>query len=139
MRLLEVFRDFEVLVEGRGQFGRYRQLFKIEPRKERRRITEEDLRRYVRRLQEKYPNEGFRLRKWKGLWVIDKPSYRVERGKKVRDWRRIPIYIDLSAQRFFVPAWYVKKKRKLTNYVVMRTLGTLGISRSRYVGTIGRS
>jgi len=45
----------------------------------------------------------------------------------------VPIYVDLKKQRFYVPASYVKRRRRLVNYICMVTLGSLGISQSKYV------
>jgi len=45
---------------------------------------------------------------------------------------KVPIYVDLETQTFYVPKTYLKRKRKLVNYILMRTLGALGISQSKY-------
>jgi len=69
--LKEVFRDFEVIVKGRGHKGKYEQLFKVEPKRDPNTITLDDLRAYVESLKQKYPNRGFKLRKYRNLHVID--------------------------------------------------------------------
>jgi len=56
------------------------------------------------------------------------------RRKVKRKKDAIPIYVDLSKQRFFVPESHVKRKRRLVNYIIMITLGSLGVSQSQYLG-----
>jgi len=45
---------------------------------------------------------------------------------------RVPIYVCLETQTFYVPKTYLKRKRRLTNYILMRTLGARGVSQSKY-------
>ena len=61
----------------------------------------------------------------------------MEDGKRVRVRDRIPIYVDLERQEFYVPQSYLRRRKKLANYIIMRTLGTLGVSRMRYIKTVG--
>jgi len=144
MRLLEVFKDFKVTLRGKGQFGRYDQLFTVEPKTEPKHLTLEDLQNYVKNLQERYPNHQFYLRrtthKGKTYYVITRKSYRkLPNGKKKRVRDRIPIYIDLENQKFYIPQTYVKRKPRLTNYIIFRTLGALGISTVKYEKTLNRA
>jgi len=138
MKLLEVFKDFQVKVRGRGQFGRYNQLFIVEPKDKWEPITKEALEGYVENLNKRYPNEGFRLRKYKQYVVLDKPSRRWKGGRLVKVKDRVPIYFDLKNQKFYVPKWYVEKRTRLTNFIIMVTLGALGVTRVKYLKTIGR-
>ena len=50
----------------------------------------------------------------------------------------IPIYFDLENQKIYVPKTYMDKKPKLVNYILMRTLGALGLTKIRYKKIIGR-
>jgi len=174
MRLLEVFKDFEVIVNGASQFGRYRATFKVVPKNKPKRLTQKDLEKYIKKLQERYPKRNFKLRKYKNFLVIsqkttyvDKKTQReintlkarlrninrrllqsaVDRYEKIvitqqlKKLKRkvkkkkdvVPIYVDLKKQRFFVPESYVKNNPKLVNYICMVTLGSLGVSQSKYV------
>jgi len=45
----------------------------------------------------------------------------------------MPIFFDLEEQRFYVADIFLKKVPKLVNYIIMRTLGKLGISQSKYI------
>lgn len=140
MKLLEVFRDFEVVVRGGSQYGKYPAYFKVVPRENPRRLTVEDLRKYVEGLQKRYPNRNFYLRRTsvrgKEFYCITRKSYRVgEDGRRHRVRDRVPIYVDLEEQKFYVPRSYVERQPKLTNYIVMVTLGALGVSQSKYMGT----
>jgi len=144
VELLQIFKDVKVKVVGSSQFGRYKALYELVPVKERRPLTLRDLKAHVNRLKRKYPYRHFQLRHTcvggREFWVIDRKSrYRDENGNVVRVWDRVPIYIDLKTQSFYVPKWYVKNKRKLAYYIIMVTLCSLGVARTKYVNNIGRS
>ncbi|MHA1631776.1 MAG: hypothetical protein ACTSXC_03060 [Candidatus Freyarchaeota archaeon] len=64
----------------------------------------------------------------------------VKKGGVKRVKGRLPIYFDLSKNppRVFVEKKMYEKNPKLANYILMRTLGALGLAQSRYVKTIGR-
>ena len=142
MKLLEVFKDFEVMLEGSSQWGRYRALYRLVPVKNRKKVTLQDLERYAKSLQMRYPDKEFYLKKvkvkGKEYYVIAKKCIiKVGRFKKIRQYDRIPIYIDLENQKFYVPKSYVETKSKLTAYILMRVLGTLGVAKVRYVKMLG--
>lgn len=233
-RLLEVFRDLEVEVEGRAMNGRYRALYRLTPKAEGVKVKLEDLEGYVERLNERYGERGFfvkrverdglklymlgqagplveklealegeaervkrevgeveaRLVKVKGeaervkaelealnrriflirwIWHFRRKNLSMklkglegeglmlearlqglkaelerldeEMGKVKREAAgpgRLPIYFDLEGGRVFVDEDDYKVEPKLSNYILMRTLGALGISRTRYVRIMGR-
>jgi len=138
MRLLNVFRDIHVLIRGKSQMGRYDATYELVRREDAKRVTLEDLERYVENLKQRFPERGFKLRKvkYKGriYWVIDQDRYiRVGRRKKKVKKDRVPIYFDLDAQEVYIPAYYWKTNQRLAGYILMRTLGALGISTVKYV------
>ncbi|MEM2474799.1 MAG: hypothetical protein QW407_02645 [Thermofilaceae archaeon] len=143
MKLLEVFKDFEVRVRGKSCRSRYDAEYIVEPRQDPKIITLEDLNKYVEELQRKYPDRNFYLytTRVNGVEyhvVTRKKRLKLPDGVKyVSD--RVPIYVDLKSQRFYVPQYYVKRRYKLTCYIIMRVLGTLGVARVRYAGIIGRA
>jgi len=127
MRLVEIFKEHNVIVKGKGTKSQYDQLFLLtQVNKE---IKLEDLKAYVQKLQNKYPNRGFRLKKRGKYYIVD---------QEYRDGRkdRIPIYFDLDAQKVYVPSSYLKSRKKLANYLLMRALGTLGLAKVKYLQTI---
>jgi hypothetical protein len=137
MRLLEIFQDFTPVTKGAGQFGKYEQTFKIVPKKTRPTLALEDLQNYVQQLQQRFPNRNFYLRHThvagKEYYVITRKCYALgQDGKQHRVWDRVPIYVDLTEQKFYIAQSYLKTRPKLVNFIVMRTLGALGISQSRY-------
>jgi len=143
MRLMEVFKDFEVRLRGKSFHSKYDAEYIVEPKPNPKTVTIEDLRKYVEDLQRRYPDKNFYLGSlydfvdgvWKELYVITrKKRMKMADGtvKYVTD--RVPIYVDLEEQKFYVPQYYVKRRYKLTCYIIMRTLGTLGVSRVRYAG-----
>ena len=135
MQLVEIFEEHTPIVKGGSQYGRYAADFIIEKRTDPPKLTETDLSTYVEKLKHKYPNEGFYLRKttWKGrtLHIIAKRKKRHVQG-------RIPLYFDLKNQKFYVDKRDLQKNEKLANYIIMVTLGSLGISQSKYANGIRR-
>lgn len=139
MRLVEIFTEYVPVVNGKGQMGRYDQKFIIEKKPNPKILTVEDLENYVRNLQRRYPRNQFYLRKTKYMdktfYVITRKSYiKTEDGRRKWVKERIPIYFDLENQKFYVPESYLKRMPKLANYIIMVTLGALGISQSKYIG-----
>jgi hypothetical protein len=133
--LRKIFDDYEVIIEGKGQFGRYDQLFKL-TRKPDTQITLDLLQKYVTQLQQKHPQRGFRLKKRGKFHIIDQTLYR-EDGKRKQD--RIPIYFNIETQEIFVPDSYIERKPRLANYILTRTLGALGIAKVKYYKTLAKA
>jgi len=179
VKLLEVWRDFQIEVAGSSQFGKYKALYMVVPRENAKPVTLEDLKEYVEKLKQKYPQRQFYLRKYKNFIVLTQKTVIAPRGvhgeiKKLRKIIRkyesftfptvfdryfifklkekmkklsrqitvkkdaIPIYFDLENQKIYVPKTYMDKKPKLVNYILMRTLGALGLTKTRYKKIIGR-
>ena len=138
MKLLEVFKDFDVLIRGKSNFGRYDGMYLLVKKGTEKKITVEDLKKYIQRLQQKYPERGFQLkiRKYKGkvYHIVDQDIYVRQRGrKKKRKKDRVPIFFDLEEQRVFVPKSFWEHNKRLVGYLLMRTLGALGISTVKWV------
>jgi len=138
VNLKEVFRDFEVVVKSGSYHSRYHYPVKIVPKDEPRQVTLQDLTDYVENLRARYPDKDFKLRERKvggrTYHIITRSShYRDEQGRRREIKERIPIYVDLERQRFFVPKRYVEHRLKLTSYIVMRVLGTFGLTKSQGV------
>jgi hypothetical protein len=138
MELLEVFKDFQIIVEGKGFFCRYTQTFKVEPKEDHDQLTIDKLKDYVRDMQKRYPEKEFKLAtrtvNGKKYYIITRKSYeKDDNGKIHRVWKRVPIYFDLEEQKAYVPKYYVRTRPKLVNYICMVTLGALGLSQSKYV------
>ena len=133
--LAKIFKDFYPIVNGKGQFGRYNQRFIIVPKKNPPKITLGKLKIYVANLQKRFPDKNFILRKKQvgraTYYILTKKRYD-KHGNLQKD--TIPIWFDLQNQEFLVPRRILKKMPKLANYVIMVTLGALGISQSKYYG-----
>lgn len=133
--LVEVFEEYKnILIKGVSSFRRYPATFKLT--KTEGKITLEKLQQYVEYLQTKYPDRHFALKTFnhhgRRLYIVTRKSYVKENGKirVVRD--RIPIYFDLENQRIYVPKSYIQNNRRLTNYILMRVLGALGVAKVKY-------
>jgi hypothetical protein len=135
LKLTEIFEEHTPIVQGGSQYGRYKADFIIAKKPNPPHITETDLKTYVERLKQRYPTEGFYLRKikWHGktLHVIGKRKRKGVTG-------RIPIYFDLQNQKFYIDKKDLEKNERLANYIIMVTLGSLGISQSKYANGIRR-
>ena len=127
-KLLEIFRDYEVYVEGKSQFGRYRALYKVVPIPRDRPLTVEDLKGYVENLRSRFPDKNFVLQKRRvgdrEFWVITK--LRLDANGNVQH-DIVPLYFDLDAQKVYVPKKVVEKMPKLANYIIMVTLSLIHI------------
>jgi len=238
--LLEVFKDIEIIVKGKSQHSRYEAEYLLAPAPNPKRITVEDLEQYVKRLSERYPQEGFKLEQRGPFYVISKKVIlpRGEERKRLEDLHEdlaretrllgfmegelnnnirnlmdlenqlaklerpgiiglilklikrgqikrlkgeieiknkeikeleqkieaqreavkkikgqieeledkigrcekgIEIYFDLESQKVYIPRFYWEKERKLASYLLMVTLGALGIARQKYLRIVGRS
>jgi len=187
MRLLEVFKDFNVTVTSwtkiSGYNTKYKFIKQVIPLENPNPITLQDLQKYVENLQERYPQRGFYLRKHGNFYILSQKTTIVDekirqeinnlrrrlreinkrallsvvdryermmltqklsklrrRVKKKRDV--VPLYFMVEngqlTGRVFVPETYIKTRPKLVNYICMITLGSLGISQSRYVRMLPR-
>jgi len=143
MKLVKIFDEYnDIIIRGKSNFSKYDAYYKVE-KKPGSKVELKDLQEYVNNLRLKYPGKHFLLKKVKinnkVLYVITKKSYYKTRKGKIKIVKdRVPIYVDLDNQEFFVPESYIKYNRKLTNYIIMRTLGSLGVSRVKYLSMAGR-
>jgi len=181
MRLLEVFRDFDVIVESWTRLPKYKTIKRVMPLENPPPITLQDLQKYIENMRERYPQRGFYLRKCGNFYVISQETTITDETtrKEVNQLRRrlrkvnrrvlqtvvdryesiiltqklkklrrrvkkkkdvVSLYFMVKdgqlTGRVFVPETYVKTRPKLVNYICMITLGSLGITQSRYVRRI---
>ena len=133
LKLIEIFQEYTPIVKGGSYYGRYRADYIIEKKPNAPNITETELGIYVERLQHRYPNEGFYMRKltWKGktLHVIAKRKNHHAQG-------RIPLYFNLQEQKFYIDKKDLDTNPRLANYIMMTVLGSLGISQSKYANAL---
>lgn len=139
-RLVKVFDEYDdIIIKGKAFNNRYDALYRL-VKKPDVNIDLDKLKEYVDGLQKKYPLHNFQLKTVrigkKLFYVISRKSYAIIDGKKVKVKERVPIYIDLDAQEFYIPKSYITKNRKLTNYILFRTLGSLGVAKIQYVSTV---
>jgi hypothetical protein len=137
VRLLEPFRDFRVFVRDYTGSPEHRRLWEVVPSEDRKPITAEDLRAYVEELQRQYPDRGFYLERRE----LDRTVYWVLSRKNVRGVRdAVSIYFpedgDGMIRKALFPAFYVKNRRKLVNFLVLRVLGKFGWVRKVYIGLL---
>ena len=134
-KLVKIFKDYYPIVNGKGQFGRYNQKFIIVPKRKPAKITLEKLKTYVATLQKRFPDKNFILKKKQvgriTYYILTKKRYdkhgNLQRGI-------VPLWFDLENQKVWIEERVVKKMPKLANYIIMVTLGALGISQSKYYG-----
>jgi exonuclease I len=144
--LLEIFKDIKVIVNSGSQFGRYKYPALIIPKENPRRITEIDLFKYCDYLNEKHKekleDEKFIVKREKvnGKEYLVLTKVKTNKStiriileklgivKEEKPKLNIPIYFDLQNQKFYVKKEEYEENPKLANYIIWRTLGTLGIT-----------
>jgi hypothetical protein len=136
LKLLEPFKDFELILRGRGYHSKYEQLFKAVLKPSRPAITLQDLQQYVEELRARYPERGFTLRHevvdGREYWVLTQVGVRRKKDS-------VSIYFDLANQRIMIPAFYWKNRRKLARFILHRIMGRFGWIETKYVRQLGRS
>jgi hypothetical protein len=149
VRLLNVFREvlpFEVPqpVKSGSAGKQYAYTCRIERDPEAPRITLEMLESYLQglreRMRQKYGEEaaslfylGRRTIEGRRYVYLGRKKKRVE-GLNVGDG--IPIYFDLESGEVYVPAYYMRRKPKLTKFLLMRVLGALKQTRRVFLGRV---
>jgi len=136
LKLLEPFKDFDLILRGRGYHSKYEQLFRAVPKPSRPTITLQDLQQYAEELQARYPERCFTLRHevvdGREYWVLTQQGV----GKK-KD--AISIYFDLASQKIMIPSYYWRNRRKLARFILHRVLGRFGWIETKYVRQLGRA
>jgi hypothetical protein len=113
MRLVKIFAEYDdITIVGKSNHSRYDALYKV-VRVPDAKVTLEKIQEYVRSLQERFPDKNFMLKEVKvdgrRFYVITKKSYiKTPDGKKKIVKDRIPIYIDIENQEFYIPESYIK-------------------------------
>jgi hypothetical protein len=142
IRLVKLFDEYDDIEVSSIVQGRYEYAYKV-ARVEGARVTLEKMWEYVRRLRQKHPNRRFTIRRVVlrvgGRKRVFHVITRVVRGDPLGEIDGsvpdlIPIYVSLRKQEFYVPERCVRENTKLTNFVVLRVLGALGVARSKYLG-----
>jgi|YelNatPaOPRAMG01_1025707.scaffolds.fasta_scaffold54380_3 hypothetical protein len=147
MKLVDVFRvllPFEIQDKARSRDGKkeYIRTHLVVENLDRQKITKEDLEqffvRFKERIKKKYGDEIAELfylkeRKYMGrIYLVFS-----RKNVKIADPRlrkRISLYFDLEKQRVYIPASYIKKAPRLVNFILLRTLGELGLVKKEYQG-----
>jgi hypothetical protein len=144
MKLLEVFKDINPIirgVSGQSYSTAYYQLIPKQNQKIDKFEFLEKVEKYVESLQKKYPDKQFyhyicRI-DGKEYVVITKKKYITnEKGEKIRQHDRCPVYISLDDFKAYVPEYYYRLKPKLCNYILLRVLGTLGLATLKNLGSM---
>jgi hypothetical protein len=142
IKLVRLFDEYDNIEVSSIVQGRYEYVYNV-VRVESAKVTLKRMWEYVKRLRQKYPDKRFTIRR---------VCFRVNGRKRVfyvitRDVKGdpmgsidgsvpdvIPIYISLRKQEFYVPELCIRENRKLTNFVILRVLGALGVARNKYRG-----
>jgi predicted ester cyclase len=142
IRLVRLFDEYDDIEVSSIVQGRYEYAYKV-VRVEGAKVTLEKMWEYVRRLRQKYPDRRFTIRRVvlrvNGRRRVFHVITRDIKGDPVGSIdgtapEVVPIYVSIRKQEFYVPEYCTREKRKLTNFVVLRVLGALGIARNKYLG-----
>jgi len=122
IKLLEIGRQVKVVLKT----YRYSRMYEVErvlrPANLPIKLDKKDLEEYVNRLRNRYPERMYQLKERK---IKGKKYYVIWRkdGSKFN----VPIYYSVEKGKFYVPKWYYRNRKKLTMFIVHRTLGALGV------------
>jgi hypothetical protein len=147
MKLVDVFRvliPFEIRDKTRSRNGKkeYERTHLVVENPDKPQITRESLEQFFvgfkERIRKKYGDEIAELfylkeRKYMGriYLVFSRKNVKLS-DPRLR--KRISLYFDLEKQRVYIPASYVKKAPRLVNFILLRTLGELGLVKKEYQG-----
>jgi hypothetical protein len=139
VKLFDEYDDIELSHLAQGRYEDVRKVVRVDGAK----VTLEGIWEYVRHLRQKYPNRNFTVRRV-GLRIGGRRRmfYVITRDIKGDPVGSIdgtapevvPIYVSIRKQEFYVPEYCIREKRKLTNFVILRVLGALGVARAKYLG-----
>jgi hypothetical protein len=142
IRLVRLFDEYDDIEVSSIVQGRYEYVYRV-VRVEGAKVTLEKMWEYVRRLRQKHPDRRFTIRRVVlrvgGRRRVFHVITRVVKGDPVGELDGsvpdlIPIYVSLRKQEFYVPERCVRENTRLTNFVILRVLGALGVARNRYLG-----
>jgi len=133
LSLIEIFNEYTPTITKPCSTGAYRATYLILKKPDSPTITLENLKQYLEALKQKYPDQKFYLTtaKYQG-----KTLYKLSKKRNPSDKPRVPLYFDLQNQKYYIEKQTLQKQPKLTNYIIMRTLGTLGITQHKYANHI---
>jgi len=126
MNLLEIGKDFDIIIRGtsgytsRGQLRKAR--FRLDLKTETIKVSIKQLGKKIKDLIERYPKKNYYLERRK---YAGKVYWRF--GRKEEKMRGIPLYYSATDKRLYVPSSYVKRKYRLTCSVISYRLRDLGI------------
>jgi len=139
-KLVEIFKEHKPIIRGKSNRGKYTALYEVIPKPPafRPKVTMQNVKEYVENLKQRYPEKDFRYYKvkieGKDFMVITRKAHWTDsQGRRHEVTDRASIYVDLKEQRFYVPYSTLRRRKKLVNYIIMRTLGALGVSTVRYL------
>jgi len=111
----------------------YERIGIIIPRKNAVFPTKEVLEQYVKYLNEKFPERGFKLIQKGNFLILTQNSYRIdENGKKKRKKDYISLYFDLEKKEIYIPSSFLKERKYLRSYLLMVALSSLKLTTTIY-------
>lgn len=102
-------------------------------------ITRKALKKWIKDLQQRYPDKAYYLSREKvSYWLIDakfNPCHFYPHtamfwilGRKSEKGKDVPIYYSMTDGAFYVPSSYIRKKRRLVSSILSYRLRDLGVS-----------
>jgi hypothetical protein len=142
IRLVRLFDEYDNIEVPSIVQGRYEYVYEV-VRVGGAKVTLKEMWEYVRRLRQKYPDKRFTVRRVglridgrrRMFYVITRDIEGDVMGSVDGTAPEVvPIYVSVRKQEFYVPEYCIREKRKLTNFVILRVLGALGVARNKYRG-----
>jgi hypothetical protein len=143
IRLVRLFDEYGSIEVPNYSLRPFDYVYRV-VRNEGAKVTLEKMWEYVHTLQRKYPDKRFTIRRV-GLRVNGRRRmfYVITRDIKGDVMGSIdgtapevvPIYVSIRKQEFYVPEYCIREKRRLTNFVILKVLGALGVAKRKYLGS----
>jgi hypothetical protein len=117
-KLINVEELFPIQIESWTYSPKYKSLQYFDLRERPLKVTKEEFENYAKQLKEKYPRFIIRERLIKGKKFI------IVQGE-ANGKRTMPLYYCLEEQKLYVPTSWLRRRKRLRNYILFRALGTL--------------
>jgi hypothetical protein len=142
IRLVRLFDEYDDIEVPNYSLRPFDCVYRV-VRNEGAKVTLEKMWEYVRHLRQKYPDRRFTIRRVVlrvgGRKRVFQVITRDIKGDPVGSIdgtapEVVPIYVSIRKQEFYVPEYCIREKRRLTNFVILKVLGALGVAKRKYLG-----
>ena len=124
MKLLEAFKDFDIVIKSYSGDPKYVVYKRALPRRKSLRVSLRRLKAHIKILQRKYKKYNYRLDKEE---VEGKEYYVIKRGNDHE--QNIPVYYDAKEGKWYLREEDLKQNEKLAKFVIFMRLSSFKLVR----------